>query len=64
MICLAMLGEPSFDYMLVQYFLLQCWVHRLQQWALYNKRNATARKSSRKLLDTWISWGSPWILDI
>ena len=69
MICLAMRDGPFFDYMLVQYLLLQCWVHWLQYWAFYNTRNATARKSSafnnvefsRRVLDsdlfvTWIAW--------
>ena len=30
MICLTMWDKPSFDYMLVQNLLLQCWVHWLQ----------------------------------
>ena len=56
--------DLSFDFMFVQDLLLQYWVHRLQWWAFYNTRNATARKNSAsdnvdfsgKLLDTWTSW--------
>ena len=38
MICLVMWDGPSFDYMLVQYLLLQHRVHQPQRWAFYNTR--------------------------
>ena len=36
--------EPFFDYMLVQYLLLQRRVHRLQWWAFYNTRKCNYKE--------------------
>ena len=38
MTCLVMRDRPSFDYMFVQYSLLQRRVHQLQWWVFYNTR--------------------------